>query len=302
MRNLTTSLQPFPAPDDIRGQLERILVSDDFIATDRGRRLLRFLVDETLAGRSQYLKAFTLAQSIFNRSEYFDAQNDPCVRIAASKLRHAIERYYLTGGLADDVVITIPKGRYIPKFEPRLLPDRAVSSIGAPDVEANSPEPKKHESRLIRWVMIGALMIVLGAVVLASFAERMNSANGGRPTIIVERFRNLGQTIGPGEVSRGLTDEIVVDLSRFKEVVVIIPAADAVNANIDPTYTLQGSVRLQNRQMRSNARLVRKSDGVVVWSANFGLDTEGQSTLAVEAAMAHSIAVAVASPFRRPGG
>ncbi len=85
MRNLTTSLQPFPAPDDIRGQLERILVSDDFIATDRGRRLLRFLVDETLAGRSQYLKAFTLAQSIFNRSEYFDAQNDPCVRIAAKQ-------------------------------------------------------------------------------------------------------------------------------------------------------------------------------------------------------------------------
>ncbi len=307
MRNLTTSLQPFPSPDDIRGQLERILASDDFIATERGRGLLRFLVDETLAGRSQYLKAFTLAQAIFNRSEYFDAQNDPCVRIAASKLRYAIERYYLKAGFADDVVITIPKGQYIPIFEPRLLPDRAVSSIGAPDVEADSPEPIKHESRLIRWVMIGALMIVLGAVALASFAERKNSAiklsaNGGRPTIIVERFRNLGQTIGPGEVSSVLTDEIVVDLSRFKEVVVIIPAADAVNANIDPTYTLQGSVRLQNRQMRSNARLVRKSDGVVVSSANYELDTEGQSMLAVEAAMALSIAAAVASPFRQPGG
>ena len=302
MTNFPVTIQPsFPTSDDIREQLERIISSEDFIVPDRGRRFLRFLVEETLAGRSQYLKAFTLAQSIFNRNDSFDAQSDPCVRIAAHQLRLAIERYYLTAGFADDVVITIPKGRYIPIFEARVAKDGAVTSMGG--VEASLPEPPKREGRLIRWIMIGASMIVLAAVVFASFAERKNSAiklsaNGGRPTIIVERFRNLGQSIVPDEVSRGLTDEIVVNLSRFKELDVIVPA-DISDANVDPTYLLQGSVQFQNRQMRTTARLVRKTDGVVVWSANYDVDTEGRRMLDVEAAIARSIATAIASPFRK---
>ncbi|MDF2813606.1 MAG: adenylate cyclase, partial [Microvirga sp.] len=34
----------------------------------------------------------------------------------AGRLRRALERYYLSGGLSDPVVITIPKGAYVPHF------------------------------------------------------------------------------------------------------------------------------------------------------------------------------------------
>ena len=114
MRNQTVSVrETTPAPDDVRQQLVRIFSSADFILPDRGRRFLQFVVTETLEERAGYLKAFTIAQAVFARDETFDAQNDPCVRIAARQLRSALERYYLTAGARDPVLITIPSGGHV---------------------------------------------------------------------------------------------------------------------------------------------------------------------------------------------
>ena len=41
-----------PRPAAIRTQLERILQSDEFRASDRQRKFLSFVVDETLEGRA----------------------------------------------------------------------------------------------------------------------------------------------------------------------------------------------------------------------------------------------------------
>ena len=34
-------------------------------------------------------------------------------------MRRALERYYLTAGKSDPILITIPKGGYVPQFEQR---------------------------------------------------------------------------------------------------------------------------------------------------------------------------------------
>jgi TolB-like protein len=157
---------------------------------------------------------------------------------------------------------------------------------------------------LIRWIMVGASMIVLAAVVLASLAERNNAetksplASGGRPVIKIEHFKDTGQGNISDNVLRRLTDEIVVDLSKFTELVLIAP--DDAPQKVDPTYVLQGSVRLQDGHMRPVARLVRKADGVVVWSADYDVSTEGRSTLDVVAAIGRSIARAIAAPLSEP--
>jgi len=89
------------APDQIREELERILTSDDFDASERNHAFLRYVVEETLAGRAHLIKGYSIAQSVFKRSPDFDPQLDPVVRIEASRLRRSLERYYLKVGRDD---------------------------------------------------------------------------------------------------------------------------------------------------------------------------------------------------------
>src|SRR5919112_831458 len=105
-----------PAAEDVRAQLDILLASPDLDAPARARRFLRYVVEETLAGRAERIKAYAVGMEVFGRDKNFDAQSDPAVRIEAGRLRRALERYYLSNGLSDPVVITIPKGAYVPHF------------------------------------------------------------------------------------------------------------------------------------------------------------------------------------------
>ena len=84
--------------------------------SDRKRRFLKFIVQETLAGHADRIKAYTIAVDVFGRDPSFDPASDPMVRIEAGRLRRCLEHYYLTEGSADAVQITIPKGGYVPQF------------------------------------------------------------------------------------------------------------------------------------------------------------------------------------------
>jgi len=116
----------------IRVQLERILASDAFDAPPRNRNFLRYVVDETLAGRAGRIKAYSVALEVFRRPSDFDAQIDPVVRIAAARLRRSLERYYLIAGQSDRVRIDLPKGGYVPSFtaQDRIEASDSRASIG----------------------------------------------------------------------------------------------------------------------------------------------------------------------------
>jgi hypothetical protein len=111
-----------PPPDEVRAQLARILASREFVVPGRARNFLRYLVEQTLAGRADRLKGYTIGTAVFERDESFDAQADPVVRTEAGRLRRALERYYLVAGKADPVLIDVPKGCYVPTFAHRVLP------------------------------------------------------------------------------------------------------------------------------------------------------------------------------------
>lgn len=312
MRNQTASLHASaPSSDDARTELARILSSPEFILSDRGRRFLQFIVNETLEGRAAYLKAFTIAQEVFGRDASFDAQNDPCVRIAARQLRSAVERYYLTAGVQDSVLIEIPTGGYVPTMRWRNCSDieraqaQAQSTSGEMTTasEQEPIEPQKRERPSIRWIVASAVFVALAVVVMASLAEWHHRASiapvasKDQPKIIVDRFQNAGESGVLEEVLSGLTDDIVVNLAKVKKITVIERGDAAEASEAEASYRLQGTVRLEGNDLRSIARLVRHVDGVVVWSGDYNVDIEGRSMLDVEAEIAGSIATAVAAPF-----
>lgn len=110
---------PLPTPEAIRTQLGSILASPEFQLPERGRAFLRYIVEESLAGRAKRIKAYSIAIEVFGRDEGI-TPDDPVVRIEAARLRRALERYYLVAGQSDPIRIDIPKGSYVPVFASRV--------------------------------------------------------------------------------------------------------------------------------------------------------------------------------------
>ncbi len=102
--------------EQIRQQVAAIAASEGFVASQRSRRLLEFLTNETLAGRGERLKGFYIASEFLGRGVDFDPLVDPIVRIEMGKLRRALEHYYLTAGRKDSLRVELAKGNYQPQF------------------------------------------------------------------------------------------------------------------------------------------------------------------------------------------
>src|SRR5690242_3442758 len=112
------------APAEVTGHLAQIAASTAFARADRLARFLKFVVEETLAGRGERLKEYCIAIEVFGRPPSYDPQIDSLVRVQASQLRGRLKQYYETEGLADTVRIEIPKGGYEPVFS-RVRPPPA---------------------------------------------------------------------------------------------------------------------------------------------------------------------------------
>src|SRR5215831_9938081 len=113
----------------VRAQLGKILASPVFANSPRMSRFLRFIVETTLDGNGERIKEYVIAIEVFEKAEDYDPQADSTVRTEASKLRSRLTRYYETEGREDLLVITIPKGSYVPQFENCNHGTPATSSV-----------------------------------------------------------------------------------------------------------------------------------------------------------------------------
>lgn len=104
----------------VRAQLDSILASAVFSRSPQLRRFLSFIVEQRLAGQGHRLKEAVLAQELYGKGTDFDAGNDPVVRVDARRLRDKLREFY--EGRSDPVVISLPKGSYVPTFEARSAP------------------------------------------------------------------------------------------------------------------------------------------------------------------------------------
>ena len=85
-----------PTPKAISLQLDRILRSSGFRGSDKQRKFLSFVVEETLEGRASQLKGYTVAVSVYGRREDFDPQVDPIVRVEAGTVSYTHLRAHET--------------------------------------------------------------------------------------------------------------------------------------------------------------------------------------------------------------
>jgi hypothetical protein len=129
-------------PDEVRGEIERMIASSVFASSPQLSAFLRFVVEAVLNGRADRLKGYVIGIEVLRRDKNFDPQIDPIVRVEATRLRRAIERYYAGPGANDPIIIDLPRGGYVPQFSRRdhlapaagdAAPELAVvSSAAAP--------------------------------------------------------------------------------------------------------------------------------------------------------------------------
>src|SRR5262249_6397167 len=121
----------------VRRELDAILASASFHDAELLRRFLRYSVEETLCGRGHALKEYRLGVEVFGRDASFDPRLDPCVRMAARRLRDKLAEYYKSEGSCDAVRIEIPKGGYEASFAVSRSPAQpAARAAGRPAIRS----------------------------------------------------------------------------------------------------------------------------------------------------------------------
>ena len=131
----------------IRAELDRILKSRHMAKSPAMASFLTYVVEETLAGRAkETVKAYTIAVEALGKDEDFDPQNNSSVRMLANRLRHALDAYYAQDGADVPVVISLPKGGYIPVFEFRATDNGSRTHVPRKK-NKHPPWNAEHSSR-----------------------------------------------------------------------------------------------------------------------------------------------------------
>ncbi len=167
----------------VRVQLAKILASDVFARSQQLRRFLSFIVEQRLAGQGQTLKESVLAHELYGKGTDFDGGADPVVRVDARRLRDKLREYY--EGRTEPVVISLPKGSYVPHFEANSTSHRAPQALPSEPqqtVPVVSPAPIQNV-RGAR-IALGALAVI-AMVVAATLAWRARAGPTSPPVQVL---------------------------------------------------------------------------------------------------------------------
>jgi TolB-like protein len=316
-----------PSDEEVRQELSTLLGRGDFHASERNRRFLTYIVEETLQGRADRIKAYSIAIAAFDRSDDFDPLTDPIVRIEASRLRRSLEHYYLTAGKTDHIRIDMPKGSYVGTFRyADPIPAGEVShtpaspradelpagQARAPDLLPKAPVQTARRS-LNPWIWAAAVaLVVVVAIQAATYAwNRTKDSNiaavARGPSLLVLPFENVGAEGNLDFVARGLTFEVINSLTRFSDLFVFGPETSYEIGEPDlrttslralqPDYILYGSVYSTDETLRVSAILADARTSRSVWSTNLDRNLSTANLLSIQSDIAEQVASAIGQPY-----
>jgi len=258
-----------PAPAAIREQLERIILSTDFRGSDKQRKFLSFVVNETLEGRASQIKGYTIAVSVYGRTEKFNPQLDPIVRVEAGRLRRALEHYYFKAGTNDPVRIEIPKGGYTPSFHTARIP----------------PSGNKAHTSKTRHTALPA-----------------------EPSIAVMPLINLIGNKEQAYFAEGLTEELTTELARHQDIRVIASQSTmrfkdqevdlkAVGSDLGVRFLLVGSVRKDSKTVKVSIRLLDTSSAEQIWGESYKRNQTAADLIAIQEEISQSAIGIIADQY-----
>lgn len=318
-----------PGRAEIEAALERILASRSFSGSPRQQALLRHIVIETLEGRADRLKEYSLAIDVFGRSPAFDPRVDSIVRVQASRLRNLLADYSSRSRATETVRIEIPAGGYVATFE-RVAPDTPTprprpTAEGEPPLPelARSADQPRAPSRpgplatlaRLPWMLpalLAAATLALLLLILSALGGRTEDGEAPRvtagpsgPVIFVAQYQVISGPAFATSLRNGLQYELIDSLSRFPELSVLgvdtVYGTSSEAARLNPfgaDFILSGSVQADDREVKVNSQLVRASDYTVLWTrSDTAPMTDASGLIDIQSRIAGDVAGQLGQPY-----
>ncbi len=259
------SSERMPTSDQSRRQLERILQSPDFVRSEKNSKFLSYIVEETIANRHSYLKAYTIALEVFGKDQAFDPQTDPIVRVQAVRLRRMLEQYYLADGKKDEVIINLLKGSYIPKI---YYNDDHGVDLEVPDTQIDTVIPS---------------VAVMPFKYLSDDNSQEYFADGTTEEIICK----LSQFKEILVIARHTTHQYKDKTIDPKQ----------VGDQLDVRFILLGSLRKAGNQIRVAVELIETRNSAAIWSQAFDKELSVKNVISIQDEIATSVSATIAQPY-----
>ncbi len=285
------------SPQEIQDTLTLITQSGAFLRSKQLQRLLRFLIEETLAGRGERLKEYVLGVEVFGRPDSYDPRLDSIVRVEARRLRAALEQYYADEGAANPLIVDLVKGSYVPSFRRR-----------SPDNSPHQSLPLKSLSSLAwlqkKWTRTAIAAAAILTVAAASsywFARPSRVRLPLNAAIGVLPFENLSGDAENEFFCFGLMDEITTELAKTLGLRVVARTSAerfkrgddiaSIARQLKVDAVLEGSVRSSGGRVLVSAQLINAADSFHIWSEMY--QRPSVDSIAAQDQIAQAIASAV---------
>ncbi len=163
----------------MRRQLEAVLASPSFRTAERSKKLLRFVVEQTLAGKADELKDYTIGAEALGRGKAFDPRTDAIARVEVSRLRGRLDQYYATDGATDRFRFVLPRGSYVPLIE------KTEPAAPADEVSISGPQVRARGSWLWTAILCLGCSVIVGAVTFVYLSTSI-PASPAHPPVLVD--------------------------------------------------------------------------------------------------------------------
>lgn len=259
------------------------------------RRLLYYIISESVAGRGSLIKSYTVAVDGLGRAEDFDAQQDSYPRVQVGRLRKALEVYYRDNQSVSGIRFELRPGNYEIFFVEAAIADESAGSknkiteAGLPvidaDVDASEPDPDSiAHSELkkmgVSWLVFGLALVAIALVLMIGMSHHWFTPWGQKdngayeisnfPLIDVQRPTVDSNDADANSMANYMQLRITDAIRRGGWVRVKstyaphTPLAHDMPAN----YVLRGKLYREDGQLMLAAELIDNDDALIVWTHN----------------------------------
>ena len=253
------------AGDERWALVQRIVSSAHFVKAPQLRDILVYLTRRALEDNATAISEHEVGCNVLGRRADFNPNEDNIVRVQMRHLRKKLEDFFNTEGLEEPILLTIPKGSYVPSFasRPKPLPvpasagEAAFQDLIGPALPRNGRADAAPPSN--RWIRPAAAALVILCLALSVVAFRYwREADELRARIpaLEERIPAADDVLWSKIFAPGQTPTIVVAdtcLVMLQDLLdVDVPIRDLVGSSA-PSKILDG---IADQPLQSAMRLI----------------------------------------------
>jgi serine/threonine-protein kinase len=211
-------------------------------------------MERAIAGEDAHLKEQIIGVEVFDRKPDYDPRIDPIVRVEARRLRAKLKAYYAASGRNDEMIVTLPKGGYVP-----VVAMRSANST----LPAAAKRNKQQSVAVLPFQNLGADDLYFSDGLTEELIHRLTRVAGLR--VVAWSSTSL---------VRGSEN----DLARIRTLLRV-------------RTIVRGSVRRAADQVRVTAQLIDCESGTYLWSETF--ERKAESVFEIQDDLARSIVQAL---------